>query len=740
MKILILAAGRGTRIQSSDTYQPKPLVRFHDSPLFLWSYKSFHALLTEGILSQSDFIFVLDSIDSNTFRISEEIRRQIGPAIQIVELTERTSGPSETAYVALKQLNKKKLIEENETIIISDCDHFFNAAGLFADGKPYLDKNEVRVVLADKDSIDLSWSFPIYKNERIVGIIEKPQPWDLQEIILDKGCVGCYVFQSVSQFLELYGRVDKSKGEVSYFVSEVINVHLRNSINFVSAYLVDLFVPLGNHEQLKNATEKIPSKNFIFDKPTLLIDFDGVVVEHDQGFHSRYAKWNNPKVLNAEIFVHLKDLQSFGWKIIITTSRPEICKIDLKNFFSNFDFQPNQIICGLTGGRRILVNDLKPSIPYLSTAIAVNIQRNQYNFPIEEVKAMNEQSFYLSDLSSESGEKTSLLQDSGGRFVRKNANISLRSQNLLRYQFKWLNFASEIIPAFSPKILGFFDDGNLVYLDTAYMENLVPFISKLRISEGDGKEKLLTELSQGLSTLYENTASVDQNIVPILFNIFRSKSIPGYLRALSHFKTGNQESHLNINFCGKLRIRNRLSELLEVQLKLEHGVNIFGENVYYPSSLIHGDPTLSNISYANGHTVFLDPIGSLINPTYDLKSLTLGRAPIEFDMSRIRLSLIDKYELWESTLKWEEIRGEFYLDLDQSEGDNYEESWRFFYTKISEKHRGTNRKINLLLHISTLLRVLPYKLPKKEKEAAYIPYLVDLYVTKLLDNAWDDFQ
>ena len=80
------------------------------------------------------------------------------------------------------------------------------------------------------------------------------------------------------------------------------------------------------------------------------------------------------------------------------------------------------------------------------------------------------------------------------------------------------------------------------------------------------------------------------------------------------------------------------------------------------------------------------------------------------------------------------------MDLDESEGDNYEESWRFFCNQISEKHVGTNRKINLLLHISTLLRVLPYKLPKKEKEAAYILYLVDLYLTKLLDNAWDDFK
>ena len=653
MKILILAAGRGTRIQSSDTYEPKPMMRFLDSPLFLWSYKSFHALLTEGILTQSDFIFVLDSIDSNNFGISEEIRRQIGPGIQIIQLTERTSGPSATAFLAIKELNKKNLIEENETFIISDCDHFFNAAGLFADGKPYLDKNEVRIVLADKDPIDLSWSFPIYKNDRIVGIIEKPKPGDLQEIILDKGCVGCYVFQSVSQFLELYERVDKSKGEASYFISEVINVHFRNSINFVSAYHADLFVPLGNHDQLKNATEKIPSKNFIFDKPTLLIDFDGVLVEHDQGLHSRNVKWNNPKVLNSEIFVHLKNFQSFGWKIIITTSRPEICKIDLKNFFSDFHFQPNQIICGLTGGRRILLNDLKPTAPHLSTAIAVNMQRNQYNFPVEVVRAIDEQSYYISDLSSESGEKTSLLQDSRGRFVRKNANINLRSQNLLRYQFKWLNFASEIIPAFSPKILGFFDDGNLVYLDTVYMEKVVPFISKLRISDGHEREKLLTELSQGLSTLYENTISVDQNIVPVLLNIFRSKSIPGYLRALRHFKTGDEDSYLRINFCGKFMIKNRLSELLEIQLRLEHGVDSFGENVYYPSSLIHGDPTLSNISYANGHTVFLDPIGSLINPNYDLNSFSLGRAPIEFDMSRIRLSLIDKYELWESTLKWE---------------------------------------------------------------------------------------
>lgn len=64
MKVLILAAGRGTRIQSSQEFVPKPLIKFQNLPLFYWSYKSFQSWVSQGIISKSDIVFVIDKADS----------------------------------------------------------------------------------------------------------------------------------------------------------------------------------------------------------------------------------------------------------------------------------------------------------------------------------------------------------------------------------------------------------------------------------------------------------------------------------------------------------------------------------------------------------------------------------------------------------------------------------------------------------------------------------------------------
>ena len=51
-----------------------------------------------------------------------------------------------------------------------------------------------------------------------------------------------------------------------------------------------------------------------------------------------------------------------------------------------------------------------------------------------------------------------------------------------------------------------------------------------------------------------------------------------------------------------------------------------------------------------------------------------------------------------------------------------------------------NSKINLLIHLTTLSRILPYKLNRKEKEGAYILALIDFYFDMFAQEKWDQFK
>ena len=64
MKVLILAAGRSTSMKSSQEFVPKPLIKFHNLPLFYWSYKSLQSWVSQGNISKSDIVFAIDRADS----------------------------------------------------------------------------------------------------------------------------------------------------------------------------------------------------------------------------------------------------------------------------------------------------------------------------------------------------------------------------------------------------------------------------------------------------------------------------------------------------------------------------------------------------------------------------------------------------------------------------------------------------------------------------------------------------
>jgi hypothetical protein len=106
---------------------------------------------------------------------------------------------------------------------------------------------------------------------------------------------------------------------------------------------------------------------------TIFCDIDGTLLEHFPPGESFYDF--KPKALLGTV-EKLLEWDKKGYNIILTTGRKEsMRKITVKQLESAGIFY-DQLIMGIGGGVRILINDLKPNSDQ-ETATAINLKRDE---------------------------------------------------------------------------------------------------------------------------------------------------------------------------------------------------------------------------------------------------------------------------------------------------------------------------------------------------------------------------
>lgn len=73
----------------------------------------------------------------------------------------------------------------------------------------------------------------------------------------------------------------------------------------------------------------------------------------------------------------LKEWHISGYRIILTTSRPEPLRMVTEKMLAQFNMLYDQLIMGLPCGPRILINDINPDSPSDMSAISFCIERNK---------------------------------------------------------------------------------------------------------------------------------------------------------------------------------------------------------------------------------------------------------------------------------------------------------------------------------------------------------------------------
>ncbi len=109
-------------------------------------------------------------------------------------------------------------------------------------------------------------------------------------------------------------------------------------------------------------------------KTTYFIDIDGTVLFHHGSIGAILE--NRPRALPGVADI-LRKLRYEGNMIILTTARDEGLRQITEGHLRDCEIQYDLLICGITKGVRVLINDTKPHYPGLETARAITVDRNE---------------------------------------------------------------------------------------------------------------------------------------------------------------------------------------------------------------------------------------------------------------------------------------------------------------------------------------------------------------------------
>lgn len=733
MKILTLAAGLGSRVQGT-SYLPKAIHEINGKKLIQLSLASYHPLTARENIKQSDLSFAISKSDDEKFGMREILIQIFGPEIGIVLIDELTRGPAETAFIAITRLAQEGLLDLNEELIINDCDHsfvkkdFLRVINEFQES----DKNSFLLLGAAKNISDNQWCVPELLESQVVRLHEKAKFGNINDIDYSVGVVGAYIFKRGQDYVANFSKLTNGRVTGELFVSGVLNEMIEEGrVGSISG--IDVFIPLGSREQIEMGGKQLSLTQGFLESGTIFLDLDGTLIEHDPGIYNQYGSYNSTiTVLSKETVTLLNSLWHQGHIIILTTARPENQRVALEKQLQEIGLKFDQIVCGLNGGPRLLVNDTKPSLPGIQTAYAANINRNQVDLNETLTQFSRAMSIKINRVfSGESGEITFLYQDSTDLLVRKVSQESQNSKDILKYQVDWFRKVGEFLPKNVPSVVNYNsrESDTKHFYDTKYIPSLKPVGEGLLENSYEEMSERLEKVLRLLSIVYTQFKEKNQTNLSYLKQIFNDKALPGYSKASDKIKSNQLGKFMGFRVNG-IEISNVRGELEKLIKDNEAFWDELFENEKSLPTLIHGDATLSNLMIDNENVIYLlDPIGTRVRPDFIYEG-NLGRTDTLFDYSRIRLSLVDEYERWQSDITLE---------------NTYDGIQNFIFRPRSLSSQGLefldrnwpsgfsseNQILRELIHLTTLCRILPYKLAAKNNEAAYMLYLIELQIGKL---------
>jgi dTDP-glucose pyrophosphorylase len=370
MNLITLAAGMGTRLIKRSQI-PKPFQIVKGKSIIEWSLTSYQYFINKRIINVKNLYFVILKEHIKKFDAINRLKKIFGDSIKIIVIPKLTSGPADTARIALKKINN------NNPIIINDSDHYFNGNALFNEIIKIKKTKEVYGIIntTNTNSKKPNWSY-INENDKgkLIGVKEKDIKLAQSNA---RGIIGSYFFSNKKIFLNEANKIIKTSNNKEFFISEVINNLIKKNKKFNVCFTKKIY-PLGNYEQVKKFEKKFDFKDFYPEPKTIIIDFDGVLIRHDDagGSNSKQKKFIYPtKAISSNVDL-IKNEYKNGSFIVVMSARPENERRNVMKELSKFKINYHKILLGVASGSRVVVNDKKKSHPNIKTAIAIETRRN----------------------------------------------------------------------------------------------------------------------------------------------------------------------------------------------------------------------------------------------------------------------------------------------------------------------------------------------------------------------------
>jgi hydroxymethylpyrimidine pyrophosphatase-like HAD family hydrolase len=106
---------------------------------------------------------------------------------------------------------------------------------------------------------------------------------------------------------------------------------------------------------------------------TIFLDIDGTLIEHTEEITGQLT--TKPKLLTGTLET-LTEWDRKGYNIILTTGRRESARKVTEQQLTELGIFYDQLIMGIGGGIRVVVNDRKKDKEY-NTAMSINLKRNE---------------------------------------------------------------------------------------------------------------------------------------------------------------------------------------------------------------------------------------------------------------------------------------------------------------------------------------------------------------------------
>lgn len=234
MKILVLAAGEGSRFANSDW-------RHWKKPVIPLKGKTIIKRTTDSIPIQEPYFNWYFAVQTK-HDLEKNLKEIYSEDINLIEFNNLTRGNLETAYNScMSRFNK------DESLLILDSDNVYDGFGLIEK----FESIEVGAAVCWFEPIDYSskWGFAFSENGKLWRVSEK----DPEALKYDgKPMVGTFFFSSVGLFESLAAKVlslgFKEKNE--FFMTQAIREALIQRIP-VFSYEVKDPIPLGTPEDVE---------------------------------------------------------------------------------------------------------------------------------------------------------------------------------------------------------------------------------------------------------------------------------------------------------------------------------------------------------------------------------------------------------------------------------------------------------------------------------------------------------